>query len=563
MNQISYPIRSSLADQLLPLKDRLQPPRVTVVPVSQITLSLEGADSAVVFKRAQDQILKWVGNRAGRPLPERAWKGESFELDDVGAQRAAAVSLIEPQYWAARFDDADRNVPQRTWVTEISIGGINDRQVLVGARLTCVSRGEDRPFERSVPGFVRQIVDIGCASLDGCFVDEKPWFVATESNVINLVNLLRDPGRQVNVIVFSLPEDSENEAEAVANAARVHTGTIGAAHVVIISGPASFLLSDRIGKEFSVFRQAIRTYRPGFDPDRDQPFSHPLAMPDRVRSWSDGGIKTFENFLIEQTLSVSVVLGDLHDKLPSFATVCGFAAKQSRKIAETKGSSDTELLTLALEDNERLTNELHDQKQTYDGLLKTIEREKEEALNEREEVKASVRTLRARIEYLNQQIVELEGREVEVPIPGTLEGFEVWSQNHLAGAVELHNRAYHGVKKSEYEDPSLLYRALLLLRNYYVPMRQRGGDELIKAYKLALDHLHLDESQTFGGSGWGEEGETYFVNYGGRRRLLERHLKKGASRESRRCFRLYFFWDDEAQNVVVGWLPSHLDSRMT
>ncbi|MDN5836236.1 MAG: hypothetical protein L0H12_02665, partial [Nitrosospira sp.] len=547
--------------QLLPPKDRLQHPRVTVVPVSQITLSLEGTDSAAIFKRVQDQILKWVGKRAGRPLPERAWKGESFELDDVGAQRAAAVSLVEPQYWAARFDDADRNVPQRTWVTEISIGGTNDRQVLFGARLTCVSRGEDRPFERSVPGFVRQIVDIGCASLDGRFVDEKPWFVVTENDVINLVNLLRDPRRQVNVIVFSLPEDSENEAEAVANAARVHTGTIGAAHVVIISGPASFLLSNYIGKEFSVFRQAIRTYRPGFDSDRDQPFAHPLAMPDRVRSWSDGGVKTFENFLIEQTLSVSVALGDLHDKLPSFATVCGFAAKQSRKIAETRGSSDKELLALALEDNERLTNELHDQKKTYDGLLKTIEREKEEAFQARDEVKASNRTLRVRIEYLEQRIKE--GQQAEVPIPTTLDRFEEWCQKHLAGAVEIHNRAYHGVKKSEYESPSFLYQALLLLRDYYVPMRRNGGGELANAYKSECARLHLKESPTFSGSSWGEEGETYFVNYSGQRRILERHLKKGISRNTRRCFRLYFFWDDESQNAVVGWLPSHLENRMT
>ena len=55
--------------------------------------------------------------------------------------------------------------------------------------------------------------------------------------------------------------------------------------------------------------------------------------------------------------------------------------------------------------------------------------------------------------------------------------------------------------------------------------------------------------------------DLYSVQYGGSRRPLDRHLKGGISRERRYGFRLYFFWDDESQLVVVGWLPSHLDNR--
>ena len=33
------------------------------------------------------------------------------------------------------------------------------------------------------------------------------------------------------------------------------------------------------------------------------------------------------------------------------------------------------------------------------------------------------------------------------------------------------------------------------------------------------------------------------------------------SRDRRYGFRLYFFWDEEGQVAVVGWLPSHLDNR--
>lgn len=107
----------------------------------------------------------------------------------------------------------------------------------------------------------------------------------------------------------------------------------------------------------------------------------------------------------------------------------------------------------------------------------------------------------------------------------------------------------------------LVYKSLLVLRDHYVPMRREGGFEKKQTFENACRELGLDEQPTFHGTRYGEKGETYFVRYGGRRVLLDRHLKKGtAHNDNRRCFRLYF---DEEQHVVVGWLPSHLDTRIT
>ena len=55
----------------------------------------------------------------------------------------------------------------------------------------------------------------------------------------------------------------------------------------------------------------------------------------------------------------------------------------------------------------------------------------------------------------------------------------------------------------------------------------------------------------------------YYVNFGGQRRALQLHLKKGVSREPRNCLRIYFFWDDDADQVVVGHLPGHLTTATT
>lgn len=63
-----------------------------------------------------------------------------------------------------------------------------------------------------------------------------------------------------------------------------------------------------------------------------------------------------------------------------------------------------------------------------------------------------------------------------------------------------------------------------------------------------------------------QEGDSYFVQYppgATQWKFLELHLKKGTSKDVRFCLRIYFFWDEEIQLVVVGWLPNHLDTKAT
>ena len=90
-------------------------------------------------------------------------------------------------------------------------------------------------------------------------------------------------------------------------------------------------------------------------------------------------------------------------------------------------------------------------------------------------------------------------------------------------------------------------------------MRVEGTPAHKRSYEEALKSLQLEDSAT--GDGVKFAADLYSVQYGGARRSLDRHLKGSDSRDRRYGFRLYFFWDDESQIVVVGWLPSHLDNR--
>jgi hypothetical protein len=555
--------RSSPTSSALKPLTTIRQRRATVRPISQVLLTLRSPKDIDGFAATRKACLQWLSYRAGRPLPQGAWAGATFELEDVGAQRVGAVGIDSPKYWAARLDDADKNVAQRTWVTEIGIGQKDGGPLLFGTRLTCVVRGEDAPFVRSIPGFVRSIVESGGATLDGRSIGRDPWVVKSQKDVDRLVDLLLNPSRESDVIVFALPENSTNPRDTAAPARDVHDSTLGAAHVVILTGPASFHLSDRVGKEFSVFRQGVRTYLPGFNPSQDEPFRHPLGLPERIAVWPEGGPLGYSKMLASYALGRSVARPDREQRLPSYASIRRFAAQQALERAKDAGSSENELLRLAMDEIAQLQKAIDDQKKQDDELLETAEAERQEAIQAAQQASARADALRRRVEALEARLEEIGQEPSEIPIPESLDDLQAWAEKYLTGIVELHNRAFQGIKRSQYQDESFLYQALLLLRNYHVPMRRNPSDEAKRAYEEECKRLGLEESGTISKERVGEQGETYLVKYAGKKRLLDRHLKKGASKDQRNCFRLYFFWDDDSEQAVVGWLPSHLDTRET
>ncbi|MDR2710126.1 MAG: hypothetical protein LBB65_02120 [Burkholderiales bacterium] len=552
------PPQRDMKEQLAPIAARLQEGSSIIRPVSQVILRLRAVKKHDRFTESVKHILQWMKSRAGRKLPDAAWQGQSFELTDIGAQRAGAITLSEPQYWAARLDDADKSVPQRTWVTEIGIGMDDNGDTLFGTRLICVTRGADEPFQRTVPGFVRSIINSGPAELDGALLTRDVPLISTETEVDKLVALLNSANRQADVLVFALPDGSVDPTDAAASAKSVHDLTLGAAHVYVLTGPASFFLTDRVGRELSVFKQAVRTYRPGFRAWADEPSRHPLALPDRIASWKGNGPKEFEQWLADQTLGNLAHAPGREDRLPSFNTIRQRAAQLEQKRVKEAGGTDAELIELYKQDNNQLRNELKEQKETYDGLLDVAEKERDKATNKANAVRAQSLERLHRIRQLEKKLSDSVGQQ-NIPIPETLDGFEDWCAEHLAGLVEIANRAYQGVRKSVFDDIPLIYRALLLLRDQYVPMRIKQTLECRQSYEAALRYLQLEESDT--GEGVNFASDLYSVQYGGVRQPLDRHLKKGNSRDPRYCLRLYFFWDDVEEVVVVGWLPSHLDNR--
>lgn len=186
---------------------------------------------------------------------------------------------------------------------------------------------------------------------------------------------------------------------------------------------------------------------------------------------------------------------------------------------------------------------------------------------ERDTYKEENRQLRFHVDALRQTLSERTGgkSETEIPIPDSYEEMQDWVNQHLIGRLVLHSRALRGLKDAAYEDVALVYKGLLALANEY-RNQCLGRDGANEKFKDKCEELGLRFARSISRERAGEQGDEYFVRYptaSASKLFLEWHLRKGTTKDERHCLAIYFFWHDNTQQVVVGWLPSHLSNRMT
>ena len=529
--------------------------RIFVQIASQVSLRVTGD----VFRELQTRVLKWGFDptRNLRGIPDGAWDGESFEIDSDNSERAEGIKIDSPKYWAFRLSERLKDT-SRIWTTEVGIGQINSNEAVFGCRLICSQRGMSEVIPRSIPKFVRGITFTQKAKLDSRFTSSEAWAVNDEDDVDELVDFLQAPRRNHPVVVFALPEGSNNLDETIVPVGPFIRRTTGYVHTAIVTSDASFALTNRLGREFSVYRQAVRTYNPGFEPDADLSSDHPVATAQRVQGWQDTGQESFIDFLVQQTLRLTRPRDVLEREHPSFQQVKRIAAEQARNQAQAAGGSDTELLQLA-------EQELHAAKQETQSSLElaiNADAEKEQALAELRQTKASYMALQARLKGLQTQIARGEGQSTRAP--DNFEDLENWARENLSGDVELHEKAIKAARESDFKDTKLVYDSLLMMRDLYVPMRRQGGIEKKNTFEQRLAELGLENTPCFAQENKAKNfGGAYFVRYQGSTREMDWHLKGSNSRDGRLAFRMYYFWDAETARVVIGYFPGHLKNDIS
>jgi hypothetical protein len=544
--------------------------RTTYQLAAKISATPETVDAKL--KDVCKTVIYWVKDRFPDRLPQPAWEGESFRLELPG-QKVEAISIPEIGCWSFRLEHPDMPfdnrpaVPGRTWTTDIGLIRAGS-DIHVGIRSYCASL----PYA-SVDGIAmtRPRVVLEFAQRHGMkderTLSRQPWLLSSEDDVARLFDLITSKERKLPVVVLTQPDRSRLHlpvSDYVLHPVDLANRCCGLAHVVQLPWELGYKWTELVGKPWSVYLGAVRTYQPGIDLDNDHPSQHPSTFAEKILAWKlpDGnrfGEAPFTDFLVQRLYEAGAF------RRVDWGSVC-FLPETRTKNAEvirtrTAESGDWKQLyeseITAL--NEKISELTKEAEEWADDAQRTAQ--------ERDQYKDSNRQLRFQVDSLRLALSEKTGgrSESEIPIPDNYDDLTDWVSRHLTGRLELHSRAQRGLKNANYEEIGVVYKALLLLANQY-RNQCLGRDGAQDEFSRLLGELGLRLDKSISQERAGEQGDEYFVRYPtsfSPKRFLEWHLRKGSNKDTRYCLGIYFFWDDDTKQVIVGWLPSHLDNRMT
>lgn len=236
----------------------------------------------------------------------------------------------------------------------------------------------------------------------------------------------------------------------------------------------------------------------------------------------------------------------LEDSLPSFRTTKQIALQ--KKIAGLSKASNarSEREVLLESQNSLLSQQVLEKTDEFN----LADAEVKQAEEERDRYRAQLSALMAKIDSLEKKV---GAAALVVQYPDSFNEIDDWVLQNFAGRLVLLNRAARSSRKSPFSEPRLVYQCLERLARGYVDARRDGQsvdglfNDLGVHFERTGDEAHLAQ--------WKDH---YFMPHRGRRQFLEWHLKRGSDKSDVNTMRIYFFYDEDDQQVVVGHLPGHL-----
>lgn len=413
--------------------------------------------------------------------------------------------------------------------------------------------GRERPAEP--PAFVEQLIrEMGLS--DGQPLIGKPWHIGGDQAAA-LVDFLQSPRRTLPLLLISQAKNPGVGMNGYLLDSRALAKSMtGFAHVAEIEWDATLELSRLVENEWSCFGGAARIYWP--EPicfEMDDPYRHPLYIARSIR-------QNLYGRSVESELQLSIV--NSNAEMPVDWSAHGvkfFIEAEQERILSDKGELRTEELLRQCQEQLR---RVHGAMEEYRTLAEEYYADMRASRQDSEALHQQMQAMVSMAERQRNEIIRLRsGKKEQPPTDGGYRGMAAWVARYYPDRLYLHPRAVRTLKSAVYQNPSMVYRCLILLaEDYYDYRKGRISREAFIRRCAAVDP-GLTECGFGTASDILEQGETYYVTYAGQRRLLDRHLKKGSSHNPLYCLRIYFFWDETTSHVVIGSLPGHLRSSLT
>ena len=514
------------------------------------------------FDRAGNIVYEWAKRKFSRIFRKMPYQKTTFD-DKRDGNELGLLWDEGGQRFILRGAHPDTRVPGRMWITDVQLSPAADGGCLFAVRLSVTSLHactEEIPF--SCPQFVRLVADnIGLC--DVIPVSRQVRVLSTQEEVDAFLDVLEDQVRQLPAVVVTPchREDGDAAETYMMDAERLAVDLYGVAHVFQMTWEANRYFTARVGKQWSAFSGAVRTYYPGVHFDDMDYYQHPLLTRQSISLWTEEGgpdqcIRELEGRVMDRTRSRAL---PWEEKGVAFY----LAAHQNylREQRARSARSERELIDSYEEQLEQMQKQCDECLSLADSYAKDLEI----CTDENERQRQTIGKLKARIETLQFQLETALGEDAGqgVPEDGSYEEIGEWIEEHYPERLVLHPRAARSLKSAVYADTGLVYRCLKLLATSYYDYCRGAVD--YNAFMRACKAVDpgLDERGAITDVAAGMQGDTYYVEYGGKKHKLERHLAKGSSKDQRYCLRIYYFWDEQEKAVVIGDLPHHLDTSAT
>ena len=538
---------SSFSEALQPLAARM-PQMVREREILRLAATLGDSDGDQIGLVARREILKWAEKRTGGQLPQAAWKHTEFE-HLAGGRNCAAVRIVDDtkDIWAIRADDPDKGVAQRVWTTEAIVGHKPEQRALLSVRLLVSSPEQELQVEPAVPSLVQQLGS-KCELYQGVErLDPEPWIIRSQDDADRLIDTLIDPTRRVPVFVLSVPEFSADPARPLINPLPIARATLAIAVVVVLPAQFTWVLTERFGKRLSVFGGAVRVYLPGFAEDANPYGGHDLVLAGRLSNTQD--VASISNWLRRVAATESIRQLRLGQDVLSYATVRQHSLDATHTRLEREGASHEEQLSAVQAQIDTLKKDL----KTANEMVQLLSDDNDAVENRARTAEAQLTAAGYRVQQLLEQIkTRGETPDADITLPSSWDNFADWCDQNLVGRVLLSPVARREVKAPKFSDVAVAARCLLWLANEYRERRLNGGDGDLRTQiesGIRNDRCGAD---------------TFQIDWQGRRADVEWHVKNGGNtRNPARCLRIYYFWDEASQQVVVASMPAHLRTGAT
>ncbi|HSY34807.1 MAG TPA: hypothetical protein VK814_03560 [Acidobacteriaceae bacterium] len=511
--------------------------------ILRVATSLLGDDAQVSLDAARREVLRWAQPRSGGSWPAEAWRFESFEYLSSGRSCSAVRHKNENgDVWAFRIEDPDKTVPGRIWTIEIVVSSQADLSTSFTLRLTVGSPEASLDIEPHVPGVVRQVITSPGLAAGTFKVTDKALTIRSVENCEVLIRALLDPLRKLPIIVLSVPSTSTELYKPLLDAKTLAAACAGLAIVIILPAQFSWYLTERFGKQLSVYEGAARIYLPGFAEDANPFGGHELLLPQRFAS-SEGAAQALTR-LRWAAANGSVRRLQLGKDILAFASLRAQSLQQRQAELQNVGATDRERYEAAITRLSVLEDQLNEAERYQQEFSDLHDAAEERA----ETAEAQLRAGTFRIQQLLEQL-ETSGLtpDAGIDLPLKWEDFANWCDVHLAGRVILTPQARRAIRSPEFEDVQLAAKCLLWLANEYRVAKMGEGDGTLRDRTIVPG-----VTNTHCGS------DCFEMEWQGGKHYVDWHIKNGGNtRDPKRCLRIYYFWAESLQQVVIASMPAH------